>query len=345
FWPVVVQKAEGNEETTTNFFEMKLAWVECFNEQWGARKLSADALKVYGKWDELDLFSSSPAGLTSAGEWLTCFRLVEGESLIIECRQAFSAALGANILGRFVMDACTGTMFVDNTETLGDEIVAPSGVIAQRMRFFLTTGFEEAGTPTSFTLMSGPLDASGELSGEAEEVEVLGKVTAPGVGVASDEHDGRYSAGTFGNYLYPHQHTEFASQHGVFLDDQERVFHVMPQSVIDHGVLYETDNIAPTDVGTAYSRSDVFTPQFQQPSYEPELSWETIDTVRVGKKYLPAGVSASGAAAGATATLSNGARVTKVEASFDRLTTSDLQMSQYKLVESDFEADPFASVQ
>ena len=34
FWPMVVQKAVGNEVSTTNFIEMKLAWIERMNEQW-----------------------------------------------------------------------------------------------------------------------------------------------------------------------------------------------------------------------------------------------------------------------------------------------------------------------
>ena len=58
-------------------------------------------------------------------------------------------------------------------------------------------------------------------------------------------------------YAYPHQYGEFASQHGVFLDDDERTFHVMPEPAIDWDRFSAEDGVDPIDVGTTDAGSDV----------------------------------------------------------------------------------------
>jgi receptor-binding and translocation channel-forming TcA subunit of Tc toxin/ABC toxin-like protein/neuraminidase-like protein/putative peptidoglycan binding protein len=342
FWPMVVQKAEGDGDTTSNFLEMKLAWVERFHEQWGARKLSTDSLKVNGMWDQLDLFSHVISGPPSAGEWLTYFRLVDNDPLTIECRQAFSASLGANILGRFVMDSCTGAMFVDNTQSDGAEIVAPSMSIVQRMRFFLTSGFEEVGTQTPFTLMSGAFNTFGHLTGEAEEVEVLGKVPAQGIGTDNDERDGRFAAGTFGNYVYPHQYDEFASQRGVFLDDDQRTFHVKPETRIDWESVFEDDAFDPVIVGATESKNDVFTTLPKDEPFEPEFDWDkTTEPPIVAEKQT---LALSARPVKAMAILNIGGSAGQAPISAERLTDATLQASQTQLNESNVDQDPFTSV-
>jgi len=340
FWPVVVQKAEGDESSTTNFFEMKLAWIERLHEQWGARTLSVDSLKGYGKWDGLDFFSRSESGISSAGEWLTCFRVADQVPLTIECRQAYKSMwdsdspASSNLLGRFVLDPCSGIVNVDNNDKYGDApVVAPVNNIVQRMRFFLTTGNDVLGAATPLTLMKGQLDASKRLIGEAEAVDVLGKVPAEGIGIANDNGDGWFDTGTFANYLYPHQYGEFASQHGVFLDDDKRTFHVMPELVAEFDRFSQSDTVEPSNVGTTVSESDVFEPPKEDPPFEPDIPWDKQqDPPIIANKSRARLVRTSDRRAAPSAVARTTVTTDAVSLAAD-LTTAGLQHSQTQLGE------------
>ncbi len=337
FWPVAVEKAEGDSESTTNFFELKLAWIERLNDKWGARKLSTDFLKIFGKWNGVDFTSASAAGVTSGGEWLTYFRLAKGDSLTIECRQAFNSELGSNILGQFVMDTCTGTFNVDTAQSMSNELVAPPITIVQRMRFFLTSSFEKLGTATPLTLMTGVLDSSQRLTGEAKPVEVLGKVPAEGLGVANDNGDGWFDSGTFGNYIYPHQYGEFASQHGIFLDDSERTFHIMPETSFDLDQAFQDvnqDEFDPVLVGATTSQFNVFAEETEVTKFESELPWDQGLAVDIGERSsLSSRLQAKDNSAFEVPTA--------VETTAGALTNGQLQSSQNQLNEVAVASDPF----
>ncbi|MBS0150492.1 MAG: peptidoglycan-binding protein [Nitrospira sp.] len=348
FWPTVVQKAVGTESSTTNFFEMKLAWIERLHGQWGARKLSVDCLKVYGKWDGVDFFSQSESGISSAGEWLTYFRIDKQEPLTIECHQAYrsmwdsDSPASSNLLGRFVLNPCSGTINVDNSDKFDDApVVAPMNNIVQRMRFFLTTGEDNLGVSTPLTLMKGRLDASKRLIGKAEPVDVLGKVPAQGIGIANDDEErgGWFDSGTFGNFIYPHQYGEFASQHGVFLDDNERTFHVMPEQAYDFGHVFDEefkDDIEPGYVGITVTSRDVFIPEEGFPEFESELPWD--EGPRDQELPLPGGQL------GSPATVRASVAVQDVGTTLQSLSNQQLQYSQNQLVETDVTLDPVTEV-
>ena len=332
FWPMVVQKAVGNEVSTTNFIEMKLAWIERMNEQWGERKLTQDFLTVNGQWDNVDISAVGLAGVASAGEWLTYFRQTDESILTIECRQAFSASIGGNLLGRFVMDACSGTMVVDNDQTTGTTLIVPEVGLVQRMRFVLASGFEQTVTHTPLTLMSG------EVEGLLQETELLENVPASGFGPDGISGDGRIPSNAFGNYLYPHQYGEFASQHGVFLDDDERTFHVMPELVANFDHFSQSDTTNPADVGTTTSESDVFEPPKADPPFEPDIPWEKqqdppiIFNKNVARLAQTTGRRAALPSPPSTAVATN--------ATFDiSLTTAGLQQSQSQLYEVTHSSD------
>ena len=248
FWPVVVQKAEGDEESTTNFIEMKLAWVERLHGIWGARKLSEEALVIDGaKWE----------GDQERG---TYFRFARGPELTIECRYGVVSQSDAELLGSFILDACTGQVYVDTDDRISN-LVAPAGAWVAKMRFELLGGgtfFSSSEEGTSFVISRAELDEQGGIIGSSEDVQVLAKV----------------SGKVYGSYLYPHQYGEFASQHGVFLDDDERTFHVMPELVADLDHVSKSDMVEPSDVGTTVSESDVFEPPKEDPPFEPELEWD-----------------------------------------------------------------------
>ena len=173
FWPMVVQKAEAPvpaDDTVrpvqSDFFEMKLAWIERMNDQWGARKLSESFLRVNGKWDRNT--SSIEAG-RSMGEARTYFRLGDRETLAIECRQGNNAfGYGVELLGTFVLDSCSGSMTVEQTVRPA-ELVAPANNYVNRMRFEPN---DFSGSTSSFGFMSGTADEAGRLIGQADEVIV-----------------------------------------------------------------------------------------------------------------------------------------------------------------------------
>jgi peptidoglycan hydrolase-like protein with peptidoglycan-binding domain len=305
FWPMAVQKTTGDEESTTNTVELKLAWIERLNEQWGGRKLTQDALIVSGQWDQLDIGAIARDDVVSAGEWLTYFRLADEPSLTIECRQAFSAATGGNLLGRFVLDPAGGAMVVDREQVSGTSFVAPAVGAVQRMRLVLATGAEHAATSSPLSLLRGdPADP--------EEAEVLASVPARGFGPEGMSGDGRIPSDAFGSYLYPHQYQDFTSQHGIFLDDDERTFHVMPEPVSDLDRLAEKDLVEPAAVGTADEGSDVLLPPEEEPAFEPDLPWDKQQERPIlagerGQSPVPAAAAvAGGQAAGGLAAAAAG---------------------------------------
>jgi hypothetical protein len=324
FWPSVVQKAVGTAQTTTNFVEMKLAWIERMNGQWGAKKLTQDFLTVNGQWDAVDL-GAIASTVSSAGEWLTYFRLSDASGLAIECRQAISGSISGNLLGRFVLDPDSGTMVADHQQISGTSLVAPAIGVVQRNRLVLASGFEETVTETPLALMSGELDSAGHLVGDAEEIDVLGSVDAAGFGPDGMSGDGRIPDGAFGSYLYPHQYGEFASQHGVFLDDDERTFHVMPEPAFGFDRLAETDTVEPAYVATTtYSEVDVFHLPKDDPPFEPAIPWD--------KQQEPPIIANPGGERSATPSLGS-AVVAANGASASSLTVPALQHSQSQIQE------------
>jgi hypothetical protein len=318
FWPMVVQKAEpiyavdpkNDPPTQRDFYEMKLAWLERMNGQWGARKLSGDALVIQdAKWEDEVV----------GNERITYFRLSAGSALTIECRRGVLSQSGAELLGAFVLNASTGEVFVDSTYMSGLDLFAPAGAWVARMRFELLGGgtyfsSPEGGTPF---VISAAIDQSGLVTaGTPEEVELIPKVI------------GR----EFGSYLYPHQYGEFVSQHGVFLDDDERTFHVMPEPAIDWDRFGETDSAEPSDVGTTDYGSDVFEPPKEELPFEPVIPWDKQQDPPI---LAEKGVARTKQTTGRRATLPTLARtVVAADGAFaDALTIADLQQSQSQILE------------
>ena len=97
FWPMVVQKAEpmpadrDDPPVQSDFFEMKLAWIERMNEQWGARKLSDD-LPHRRRRRGTGTTSSERPGTRWARARSTSGS-ADAESLTIECRQGINACI------------------------------------------------------------------------------------------------------------------------------------------------------------------------------------------------------------------------------------------------------------
>lgn len=324
FWPMAVQKTTGDEQSTTNTVELKLAWIERMNGQWGGRKLTGDHLVVSGQWDRIDIGDIGASDVVSAGEWLTYFRLADEPGLTIECRQAFNAATGGNLLGRFVLDPAGGAMVVDREQVSGTTFVAPAVAAVQRMRLVLATGGEHAVSSSPLSLLRGAPE-------DPEEAEVLGSVPARGFGAEGMSGDGRIAGDAFGSYLYPHQYEDFVSQHGIFLDDDERTFHVMPEPASDLDRLAKKDLVEPAAVGTTDEGSDLLLPPEEEPTFEPDLPWDKqqdrpILAEERGQAPAPGGLAV--AAAPATA----GLAATALELA-DTLTTSGLQLSESQLGE------------
>jgi hypothetical protein len=250
-----VQKAEGDAESTTNFFEMKLAWIERLHGQWGARKLSDEALVIgNATWE-------------GEQERFTYFRVATDSDLTIECRYCPDGPCqtGAELLGSFVLNACTGQIFVSSSDMNEVSLVGPAGAWVARMRFELLAGgtffaSSEEGTP--FVISRADANKFGLITGTPEDIEVLSKV----------------SGREFGSYLYPHQYGEFASQHGVFLDDDERTFHVMPEQVLELDRYFDEeskDELDPGNVGITFSQHDLFRPDHDWPEFEADLPWDS----------------------------------------------------------------------
>lgn len=326
FWPMVVQKAEApvpvDEETRpvqSDFFEMKLAWIERMNDQWGARKLSAEFLRVEGKWDR-NTATSEPG--FSMGEMSIYFRLGDRETLAVECRQGVNAYLpGVELLGTFVLDSCSGSMLVEQT-VQATALVAPANNFVNRMRFRPLRDFSGVPSSTAFGLMSGTANEVGRLIGEAEEVPV-GTVVS-------------------GTIAYPHQYGEFASQHGVFLDDDDRTFHVMPELVDDMNYFSQSDTVEPSNVGTTVSESDVFEPPKEEPSFEPELPWDKQQDPPIIADKNRGGLLQTTGRRAEPSTVARAAVTTDAVALVAELTTASLQYSQWQLNEATLISDTMA---
>lgn len=328
FWPMAVQKAEGDGATNTNHVELKLAWVERMHEHWGARKLSDEALII-------DDATWAEAGVRNGTELRTFFRLAPGPDLRVECRFGLNSK-GVDLLGAFVVDAGTGRVFVDPNSADGVELVAPTHTIVHRMRFQLYSGSaalaETAEEGTAFVLMRADTDADGQIVGLPEEVTVLGKV----------------SGRDFGTYAYPHQYGEFASQQSVFLDDDDRTFQVIPEPAIDWDRFSEPDEVEPSDVGTTDSSSDVFEPPEEEQEIEFDLPWDKAHQEPPLTSQKATGRPATAATSGDPSTedapaLQESVRATDLQADAElaaTLTAGNLQQTQSQLLEVALIDDP-----
>jgi hypothetical protein len=319
FWPVVIQKAEGDETSTTDFFEMKLAWIERMNGQWGGRKLSEDFLTISGKWDALDASQLTSSEVASAGEQLTYFRLADEKALTIECRQAQLSSETAellssvapptpDLLGSFVLDTCSGSMVVDDTQDTDAELVVSINQSISRMRL-LTWGW--LGSPTYLALMTGPTDPlSKRLDGEAESVTVLGEAVS-------------------GSTLaYPHQYGDFVSQQCAFFDDDEHTLQIIPETSVDWEQMAGVDTIDPGLVGVLVSEQEVFHPPAMTAVFDPEILWDQASTV-----VFKANQTSTAAAPGVTESRAVVATTADMAAAAQSLNTAALQQSQYRLDE------------
>jgi hypothetical protein len=325
-WPSVAQKAEpvpatdpGAAPGQRDFFEMKLAWIERMNDQWGGRKLSDAVLTVEGLWDH-NTASSEPGH--SMGETAVHFRLADADSLTIECRQGVHPALpGAELLGTFVLDSGTGGMTA--AASVQDlPVVAPGNAFVQRMRHVYLGSFTP-GVPSGVGLLSGGTDESDRLVGEPETIGLVTTLT-PSV-------------------AYPHQYGEFASQHGVFLDDSERTFHVMPEPALDWDRFTTSDGVEPADVGTTDGGAGVLV-QETDPPYEPEIPWDKtqeppltsdngLTRLAPANGRRPARLTGTGASAlPAGTTLPAGGALTAT--TVQDLSTAGLQLTHTQLGES-----------
>jgi hypothetical protein len=253
FWPVVLQKASGDETSTSNFYEMKLAWMERLNGSWSPRRMSEGFLTVPGRWDVSDSSAPSASSITGAGENFTYFRLAEGAALTIECRQAVLSWLGGDLLGRFVFDSATGAVTVDSAQDSDVALVAPANNAIDRMRLLVWN--YTSTEPTYLAMMTGSVDEARRLVGAAEHTTVLGHVM-PGARVA-----------------YPHQFGEYVSQHAAFYEDPDCNFHIVPEPVLDWERLAAVDAVEPSDVGTTSSASDAIEPTRDVPEYETDIPW------------------------------------------------------------------------
>lgn len=317
FWPSVVQKAEGDETTSTNFFEMKLAWVERMHEQWGGRRLSSEALVV----DET-LISSSAKWEDVTNDFF--LRLGTGSSLVVECHRSMSLDQ-ALLFGTFSIDSCTGSAQVARVSESGHELVAPSDAMVQQMRLGSITKQLEDGSPyhppSAVQIMAATHDTEGSITSTVEEVALTETID-----LAWD-------------YMYPAQYGEFTSQHGVFLDDDKRTFHVMPELVADLDHLSQSDTVEPSTVGTTVSESDVFEPPKEDPPFEPDIPWDKQqDPPIISNKGRARFMRTIGRRAETTPVVNAAVTADAAVLAAD-LTTTGLQHSQMQLDEVTYSTD------
>ena len=321
FWPMVVQKAEAipsddpdGPPTTEDFFEMKLAWIERLHEQWGGRKLSSDYLSIgSGIWDDQE-----------GGVY---FRIAAGESLTIECCYNTNSA-SSDLLGSFTVDSCTGSVFAAVGSGSVDEHI-PTGTGVARMRYSPYYSIvRDTGQilPFDLWISAAAFDSEGEAISDPEDIQLLTRNSPDSL------------AENF-SYLYPHQYGTFLSQHGVFLDDDERTYHVMPEIVSDFDSFERSDTTNPADVGTTTSESDVYEPPEKDPPFEPDIPWDKqqdppiISNKSRARLMQTIGRRAALPTPAPTAVAKN--------AAFDiSLTTTSLQQSQSQLYEVTQSSDP-----
>src|SRR5262249_49794013 len=107
-------------------------------------------------------------------------------------------------------------------------------------------------------------DAEGKIVSGPEDINVLSFVETA-------------SPKTF-SYIYPHQYRNFTSQHGIFLDDDKRTYHVMPSQVsaLDRYFDAESkDELDPGNIGITFSQFDFFKEEQEWPKFDPELPWDS----------------------------------------------------------------------
>jgi hypothetical protein len=304
-WPVVVQKARpipstdpGIAPTQHDYYEIKLAWMERMNGQWGARKLSTEYITVDdATWTE-----------QASGFYL---RTIPGDALVVECLYNIGWRTSSERLGTFTLDACTGHFVAEASgQEVDEHVPIESGLDNMRIRSSAVPITElETFRPAQLWIGSAQIDSDGRVVSDPDDVHVLSHVEG--------------SIASF-RYLYPTQYGLFLSQHGVFLDDDERTFHVMPERVVDLDGLYDMDSIDPSVVGTAYSELDVFERPQPRPAFEPDLDWSHGFATAIkatGAQNRAAGVSVAGA-------------LTIDTAATGALTNAGLQSSQLQLDET-----------
>jgi hypothetical protein len=254
FWPVVAQQSGAtagdadSRPVQSDSVQVKLSWVERMNGQWGGRSLSTGFITLEDRtWTDTE-----PS---------IYFRLGDTDELTVDCLHRHGDL--TDLLGTFTVDPVTGG--VDATSTTRDRPdVLPQHAIVDRMRLapigsiVASTGGGSRAT-LAVTIESASYDADGNLLSTPEEIQLLTLTNAGGV-----------------DYLYPHQYPEFASQHGVFLDDSQRTFHVMPQPAMDLRDLGGIDTVEPGEVATTAASSSAIKPVAPEPAFEPALPWDKL---------------------------------------------------------------------
>jgi hypothetical protein len=307
FWPMAVQKSESSQDpdvkpddddamSTVHHVEMKLAWLERLNGQWGARKLSSGFLPIDdARWSEIEVS--------------IYFRLGAGDALAVECLRRNGDT--SELLGSFTIDTCSGDAIVSAAMASRVDVV-PIGEAVSRMRFVslamsIGTGGDSFTAPV--VVASATHDAAGRMVAGPEDVVLLEPVD--------------YNVAPRLSYQYPHQYESFTSQHGIVFDDEVRSFHVMPETVADLVGLAVEDSVFPADVGTMSVDADAFTAVKNVEPFVSEIPWDRqIDALVRSRAGRPRAVETMqpGGLTGASA----------VEA----LTSTGLGLSQGMLVES-----------
>jgi hypothetical protein len=310
FWPSVVQKAEpvypDDAElppTQNDFFELKLAWVERMDGQWAARRMSSEFLTVSGVWDE--------------SESDVYFRLGSGATVVIECLRRASYYDGSTLVGTFTVDRSSGEVHAQNASEPRTDLV-PVGGGGSRMRFtsqYVSVQTDGVVYTSPVTMVGAVRDADGNIVSGPEDSVLLAPVDP--------------SSTTLVSYAYPHQYGDFTSQGGVFLDDVDHTFHVIPSAAADLDNFGTADTVAPSDVEAVEPATDDFEPAPDDPTFEPELPWDKQQTppLIAGQR---SGLRAQGSiAADATALATS-------------LAVPGLQQSQNQLFEVDQSYDTMA---
>ncbi len=319
FWPVAAQQSDAtagdadSRPVQSDSVEVKLAWVERMNGQWGGRSLSTGAVTLGDRtWTDT--------------EPVIYFRLGDTDELTIDC--LYRRGDLTDLLGTFTVDPVTGGVDASSTKQDRPDVI-PQNAIVNRMRLASTGVGSATSTGVSHTSMaviveSASYDADGDLLSTPEEIQLL-TLTDSGA-----------------DYLYPHQYPEFASQHGVFLDAGQRTFHVMPQPAVDLRSLGGIDTVEPAEVATTAASSSAIKPLQPEPAFEPALPWDKLQespilAERNGATSIarPARTPDAPGAVASTATAALAAT----------LSASSLQYSQVQLHEAGTLFDPMTIAQ
>lgn len=306
FWPVVVQKVLSiDDDTKEDYYELKLAWIERLHGQWSGRKVSSRALTIH-------------AATWETQEPHVYFRTTSGERLEVKCRRrTFGLASASSaVVGSFVLDSSSGEMVaVEGSLRVAEHM--PSAMFVDRMRLgsVIRLHREEGKLPPELWISAAAFDSDGNAVSDPEDTLVLSQLDA---------------AGSDFSYAYPTQFHAFLSQHGVFLDADDRTYHVMPEEVIATRALGVEDRVDPAQVGTSTSASDDLEPKDPPADYEPELEWDKLQEPEIVANKLreaPAAAVESDGLAG--------------ELLAETLTPTDLGLSQSQLGESFDMSDGF----